>query len=282
MISVADVARELHLPEGEVLDVCRDLGIVASSSASGLSSVEHRQLRDHFGGDDAELGALPRGSTERRPGEHGHPHEYDHPGDDDLDVDGPAAPPTGAADQHHHTHHPASEPGTWDTVVAARKKTRKPEPAADAVRLPFHRSVKSRTVVRVSVLLFGVIALGISLIGLANRADDAGIAGADASCVDFVDGTTVTVPVDCDAPHDAQVVSVITLDDGDAPHPGAEELLARAEARCPDGGDVDPPTGDVVGVFLVPTPASWDDGDRVIVCLLEDASAPLVGPLELP
>lgn len=66
MTTVADVATETGRSAGEVLDACHALGIVASGPTSGLSSEEHRRLREALGA--GELPAVPRGSTSERPG----------------------------------------------------------------------------------------------------------------------------------------------------------------------------------------------------------------------
>jgi hypothetical protein len=63
--TVADVAAETGRPTTEVLEACRTLGIVASGPASGLSSDEHRRLREALGA--GELPDVPRGSTTERP-----------------------------------------------------------------------------------------------------------------------------------------------------------------------------------------------------------------------
>lgn len=241
MITVADVARELHRPDADVLDACAGLDIVASSPASGLSSTEHRRLRDHFGGDDELLGAVPRGSTDTDP--HGSDHESD------------------------------TELGTWDTLVAERRQP----PAPDSIRLPFHRRISPRKVIRVTVLAFGVIAIGAALIGLRDR--DTGSA---ALCIDFEPGGG-TASVDCAVPHDAEIVATIVLvaPEVDAAYPGEAELRDEAGDRCPDPADLvagEEETA-LAAVYLVPTADRWAAGDRLALCLVEDPSAQLIGPL---
>lgn len=239
MISVADVARELDRPQSDVLAACGDLDIVASSAASGLSSAEHRRLRAHFGGDDAVLGAVPRGSTDSDPGSS-----------------------ESAAD---------AALGTWDTLLAERHAP----PAADSVRLPFHKRVSARTVVRGTVLLFGVVAIGAALFGLNERGTDP----VD-RCVDFTaDQATRSVP--CAEPHDAEIVARFSLDDDPStPHPGQASLVADAAERCPDPADLQTDATDALAaVYLVPTPSRWDAGDRTVLCLVEDPTAPLVGSI---
>ena len=239
MTTVADVARELSRPDADVLDACAGLDIVASSAASGLSSVEHRRLRDHFGGDDELLGAVLRGSTD--------------------------------SDTHGSDLEAATERGTWDTLVAERRQPG----AADTIRLPFHRRVSPRKVVRVTVLAFGVIAIGAALVGLRDRDTDSA-----ALCVDL-EPSGGTAAVDCAGPHDAEIVATIALEGG-AAYPGEAELRDEAGERCPDPADLvaaDDKTA-LAAVYLVPTAQRWAAGDRVALCLVEDPDAQLIGPLE--
>lgn len=246
MTSVADVARELALADHDVLDACAELDIVASSSASGLSSTEHRRLRDHFGADDALLGAVPRGSTERDP------HAAAEAGVEPV--------------EHHHT-----VVDTWAEIRDEQRmwkffgRRRNSGPKTNMRRL-----------VRWSVAGFGLVAVGIAVFAL-NRDDPA--TAIVPVCVDFtVDGATTAV--DCAEPHDAEVVARFSVDDDPtAAHPGSDALLAVAAARCPDPGDLGDAATALRAVYLVPTASTWADGDRAVLCLVEDPAAPLVGPV---
>jgi hypothetical protein len=83
---------------------------------------------------------------------------------------------------------------------------------------------------------------------------------------------SLTLPViPCDRPHAGEVVGTTTLVDG--PYPGDDVLVGRAEARCGHlqdayvGG-----TSDAFSFsFFYPSAFTWDDGDRTVLCLLEDA-----------
>ncbi len=88
---------------------------------------------------------------------------------------------------------------------------------------------------------------------------------------------TVTV-VGCDAPHEYEVFAVLDHEAGtDAPHPGDAELVAYADAAC------QPSFEDFVGhdyqtsiwyiTSLRPTETTWAEGDREIVCTLNQLDA---------
>ncbi len=57
MTTVEQVAGAVHRDTDDVLAACDELGIVASSGASGLSGDEHRRLLDRFGVDGTALRA---------------------------------------------------------------------------------------------------------------------------------------------------------------------------------------------------------------------------------
>lgn len=83
--------------------------------------------------------------------------------------------------------------------------------------------------------------------------------------------------VACDEPHDNEVYAVIELPD--EAFPGDEAILERAETDCL--GAFEPYVGTAYGdstlfaTWLVPTEASWSDGDREVVCVLFDREGQL-------
>jgi hypothetical protein len=83
--------------------------------------------------------------------------------------------------------------------------------------------------------------------------------------------------VNCTTPHNAEVVGIFTLDDGE--FPGNEALVDQAGQRCPDyvPENVDP---QLAIYYLVPTTETWPEGDRNIICLVVSTDAPLTAPLE--
>jgi hypothetical protein len=238
--TVDEVAGELGVASREVLDACRSLDIVASSGASGLSAAEHRRLRDAFGA-ATDLPPVVGGSVQPEPG----------------------APP------------PAD-------VRSLRAR-------ADELRVaPRRPRLTPRTATRVAVYAFLLVAVLVAVVTLRDRAEEGGGTGVQAfsgddvgTCVDF-GGASALAPVDCAEPHDAELYEVFDLDGGTAePYPGQEAVVAEAERRCGDlfGEYVGRPYADSAldVVFLVPTRRTWDQGDRTVLCLVEDPSAPLVG-----
>lgn len=83
-------------------------------------------------------------------------------------------------------------------------------------------------------------------------------------------GTTRVAPVDCTRGHRAEVYAVYDLEaDGS---PSVAEIDARAAGGCTEryeayAGEPVDPTTDQAFAELVPSSASWDEGDRRVVCL---------------
>lgn len=132
--------------------------------------------------------------------------------------------------------------------------------------------VSARTLSRIGLIVFLLIAVSVSVVVLPSRADEPA-----ARCVDLRRGRTEPVP--CEQPHDAEVLALQPFSDG--PFPGERALGARAEARC-GAALAERLAPDVAGrglalVFLVPTAAGWSAGDRWATCLVEDPRGPLVG-----
>lgn len=78
--------------------------------------------------------------------------------------------------------------------------------------------------------------------------------------------------IPCDEPHDAQIVETGVLNEGDAPYPGADELLSLLDRRCP-------PRGAFPGFGIVPVApneASWSGQQGAYVCMAITVSGELV------
>lgn len=102
-------------------------------------------------------------------------------------------------------------------------------------------------------------------------------------CFDDVDGTQVTeIPViPCAEPHDNEVYHEYTLPDGE--FPGDESVNASATEQC------EAEFAEFVGMayadsaldfgYFVPTSGSWDEGDRVVQCMVYEPSAKVSGTL---
>ncbi|HYF46721.1 MAG TPA: septum formation family protein [Acidimicrobiales bacterium] len=86
--------------------------------------------------------------------------------------------------------------------------------------------------------------------------------------------------VDCATEHDAEVVGLVTYEQGaDAPYPGQEEVATLAEDRCATTFEeyVGTPFTDSALELLTlwPTEDSWGNGDREAVCLAFSDTGPL-------
>jgi hypothetical protein len=86
--------------------------------------------------------------------------------------------------------------------------------------------------------------------------------------------------VECSTPHDAEVVGLLTYEDGpDAAYPGQEQVAALAEDQC--AALFEDYVGEAFGqsslqlLTLWPTEDSWAGGDREAVCLAFDEAGPL-------
>ncbi|MDC4232307.1 septum formation family protein [Actinomyces sp. B33] len=122
--------------------------------------------------------------------------------------------------------------------------------------------------------------------GLGLAAAAAGIAGCSNASVLSLDvgdclhlpesNSVVTVATTpCSDPHQAEVSTVVGLDDGD--FPGDAALNSRAETACVDGFQdyvASPYVSSALDVtWLVPTRESWAQGDRQIICLVRTMDA---------
>lgn len=93
-----------------------------------------------------------------------------------------------------------------------------------------------------------------------------------AAAIDDADGDLAAVTtvdsIDCERPHDAEVVAVGELTaDGDRPYPGDDELFAEIDAAClvlvPDS--VDPRTYGIVPI--APDERTWNERSGRFACV---------------
>ena len=71
--------------------------------------------------------------------------------------------------------------------------------------------------------------------------------------------------VDCETPHEAEVVSDGTFDTEDAPYPDDDELFLMVERACRDAGVVE---SDAFGLLPVaPSPELWESFDGRFLCV---------------
>lgn len=245
MTTVDTVAVETGRPVDDVLEHCERLGITASSAESGLSRHEHERLRVAMLGEDHGLPPVEAGSTTTRP----------------------------------------------ETATAVDERTLV-ERARHLDEEKAKPRVAPRLVIRAVIYTFLLIAVGVAVVTLRGRAEEGvdvpvfdALGTADVgSCIDLDEsgaGPQVAV-VDCADPHDAELFAVVELpDDETSPHPGAEQLSAIGDERCEAAFEpyVGAPheSSSLEVLYLAPTPATWSLGDRTILCLIEDRTAPLVG-----
>lgn len=97
-------------------------------------------------------------------------------------------------------------------------------------------------------------------IDLAGAVDDA--ADEDAASVFSVD------TVDCDEPHDAEIVARGELDpDGDRPYPADDELFDEADRACADLVPASVDTSVYGIVPIAPDERTWDERGGRFVCV---------------
>jgi hypothetical protein len=124
-----------------------------------------------------------------------------------------------------------------------------------------------------------------------DEATPSAVPGEDASVFELAVGDCYNSPstsdevqsvavVPCDTPHDSEVFFLVDYPDDGTGFPGLEELNTFADDQCQGQAFTD-----YVGVVwaesrfftsqLTPTEASWEQGDREVVCLLYDPTTQL-------
>jgi len=92
---------------------------------------------------------------------------------------------------------------------------------------------------------------------------------------------TDTNVVPCSESHDEEVYFEFELEEGD--FPGEDAITAKSDERCHT--EFEPFVGiayeeSVLDFFsFQPTAQGWDDGDRVVQCVIWDPAGPVVGTL---
>ncbi|WP_146080506.1 MULTISPECIES: septum formation family protein [unclassified Pseudoclavibacter] len=81
--------------------------------------------------------------------------------------------------------------------------------------------------------------------------------------------TVATIAGSCDTPHLYQVLSIAPSELGEG-FPGEEALTAEADAQCAAdfAGLGSNATAGLTALHLVPSEASWAEGDRDLACLV--------------
>lgn len=95
--------------------------------------------------------------------------------------------------------------------------------------------------------------------------------------------------VDCGEPHDHEAYAVVTYEDGDPEipddeYPGDEALTNFADGTCAQRfGEyvgVDYLDSDLFFTYLLPSPRSWQEEDRKVICLVTSAGNQLQGSVK--
>jgi hypothetical protein len=131
------------------------------------------------------------------------------------------------------------------------------------------------------------IALSLGLVAamLAGCGQDTVLSLEVGTCFDDVDelyepgGGVPEVPiVDCDEPHHNEVYAVFDLPDGDFPADLTEQAIDGCIAPFSGyvGGAYETSRFDIA--WLRPSPETWEEGDRQVICYLYDEdNQPIVG-----
>ncbi|MBN9238330.1 MAG: hypothetical protein BGO97_01495 [Micrococcales bacterium 70-64] len=117
---------------------------------------------------------------------------------------------------------------------------------------------------------------------------DPGIPVRDLAVGDCIDshgrpGISETVlVVGCGEEHDSEAYAEIVLDDGG--FPGDAAVKDRAQGGCAadfvEFAGIDYESSSLDYAYYYPTPGSWADGDRRILCLILDPAGAVTGTLE--
>lgn len=103
-------------------------------------------------------------------------------------------------------------------------------------------------------------------------------------CFDEPTGNQVShlEAVPCAEPHDNETFTIFELDDGDYPGEAAVDGIAEEEclAAFADYVGIDYADSELAASTFTPTADSWKDGDREVVCFLQDlAGSKLTGSM---
>jgi len=90
------------------------------------------------------------------------------------------------------------------------------------------------------------------------------------------------VKVDCAEPHASEAYASIIMEDGDFPGDAVVEEQAVADCTTEFNSfvGVDYQTSALDFAYYYPTQASWENGDREILCLIVDPAGPVTGSLQ--
>jgi len=145
-----------------------------------------------------------------------------------------------------------------------------------------HSGLRRRTLAIVLAAVAGVALAGCNLIPF-NVVDSNPEDGIDSDiftvavgdCLndDGVEGEISSVPkIDCSEPHDSEAFASVDVSDGD--YPGEDAIFAEAGSACEAQFDAFVGISYAESVFdfsyYYPTPESWANGDREIICLIFD------------
>lgn len=90
--------------------------------------------------------------------------------------------------------------------------------------------------------------------------------------------------VSCSEPHDQEAYAVVPYTSDDDAYPGDDELAAFADGRCAqefrDYVGIDYLDSSLYFTYLVPSPRSWEQDDRDVLCLVTNAGKPLEGSVK--
>lgn len=149
-----------------------------------------------------------------------------------------------------------------------------------------------------AILTVGVASLalaGCSLIGNITGGTDTSTDPAEGSDTDVftiavgdclndgdVEGEVSTVKtIDCAEPHDSEAYASVIMDDGD--FPGDQAVEDQAVSDCTTEFTtfvgIDYNSSILNFSYYYPTSASWDQGDREILCLVYDPAGQVTGSL---
>ncbi|UMG91027.1 septum formation family protein [Nocardioides sp. TF02-7] len=90
--------------------------------------------------------------------------------------------------------------------------------------------------------------------------------------------------VPCSEPHDQEAYAVVPFTGGDDAFPGDDALSAFADGHCAqefrDYVGVDYLDSALYFTYLLPSPRSWEQDDRDVLCLVTAAGEPIEGSVK--